>query len=713
MADRVGEKFGNYRLVRPLGKGGFADVYLGQHIHLDSFVAVKILLARMMEHEQGEFLHEARLIASLEHPSIVRVLDCGIEHDTAFLIMNYAPHGTLRQRHPKGDRLDLIQTLSYARQVTSALHYAHSRRIIHRDVKPENMLLGLHDEILLSDFGIALISASSSSQSTQATAGTISYMAPEQVLGKPRLASDQYALGIVIYEWLCGERPFQGSFSELCAQHLYATPPPLTTRNPNVPPAIEAVVMRALAKQPHERFPSIQEFMQALEIAGAGQHKNVIDVVVDAPEMKPFWIHAEDSIPTLVKSAPPSQVTTGGGNQPGEKGPMTPLPFPDQLERAIVDANSGDSHKETLLPPTLYASPRVNTHVNEKEPDSGVLTGTVTQISHRNRTLRRLLYSIPVAIVILALIGGSLLLGLQHFSNTGSKSNAAGTASSGAITPATTPQGTNQSGLHSPTSTRGTNQGSSGKTTASPTTTKTATNPTAQATTPVTTPPSVTPTATATKTTPPPTQISPTLTVSQPFRVNNFTGCQWDSHGGVGQAPDCPYTLSNATNANGALNWSVTSNNSNVRFSASNGTLAPGQSVTITILDLSACPITDTFQFRGNSNTVQASMICTAITASPDSNTFDNTWCTHNSSWSCVIQITGSSGNSQNTPWSVSLQTPDSKITFSQSQGTLAPGASTIVTINIPSSDCPGNNQIQFIVPGSLPNGSSWLNWSC
>ncbi len=142
MADRVGERFGNYQLVHLLGEGGFAEVYLGQHIHLSSLVAIKLLHSQLMRHEQEEFLQEARIIASLEHPSIIRVLDCGIEHNTPFLIMNYAPYGTLRQRHPKGTRLSLPEILTYVKQVASALQYAHDRKLIHRDIKPENMLLG-------------------------------------------------------------------------------------------------------------------------------------------------------------------------------------------------------------------------------------------------------------------------------------------------------------------------------------------------------------------------------------------------------------------------------------------------------------------------------------------------------------------------------------------------------------------------------------------
>ena len=264
MVDRIGQTFSNYRLLRLLGQGGFAQVYLGEHIHLGSRVAVKVLDTKLVTYEQDEFLREARIVASLEHPSIVRVLDCGVEHDEAFLIMNYAPHGTLRQLHPSGSRLSITKVNAYVRQIAAALQYVHEHKLIHRDVKPENMLRGQHKELLLSDFGIALASSSSSSHSTKVAAGTVAYMAPEQIMGRARAASDQYALGVVVYEWLCGERPFRGSFTEMCTQHLYAPPPSLRERQPSVSPELEAIVCKALAKEPEQRFANIWEFASAL-----------------------------------------------------------------------------------------------------------------------------------------------------------------------------------------------------------------------------------------------------------------------------------------------------------------------------------------------------------------------------------------------------------------------------------------------------------------
>ncbi len=198
MADNIRQQLGNYRLIRLIGRGGFAEVYLGEHIHLGTQAAIKVLQTRLAGEDQQRFFSESLTIARLRHPNIVRVLDFGVDGDTPFLVMDYAPAGTLRQRHSKGTRLPASNIVPYIRQAASALQYAHDQKVIHRDVKPENMLMGANNEILLTDFGIALVTQSSRYQTTQEVVGTVVYMAPEQLQGKPRPASDQYALGIVV-----------------------------------------------------------------------------------------------------------------------------------------------------------------------------------------------------------------------------------------------------------------------------------------------------------------------------------------------------------------------------------------------------------------------------------------------------------------------------------------------------------------------------------
>lgn len=266
-SSRMGQRFGNYQLIRFLGEGGFAEVYLGEHIHLGSQAAIKVLHGQLTSKEIDLFRAEARTLVRLIHPHIVRVLDFGIEGKTPFLVMDYAPNGTLRQLHPRGKSLPLATIILYVKQIAEALQFAHDEKIIHRDIKPENMLVGPRHDILLSDFGIAMMVQSSRYQNAQDMAGTIAYMAPEQIHVHPRPASDQYSLGIVVYEWLCGERPFQGSFKEIAVKHVVVPPPSLLERMPTLPADVEEVVLKALAKDPKDRFGSVWEFACALEQA--------------------------------------------------------------------------------------------------------------------------------------------------------------------------------------------------------------------------------------------------------------------------------------------------------------------------------------------------------------------------------------------------------------------------------------------------------------
>src|SRR5438445_11225820 len=248
MADRLGQQFGNYRLVSLLGQGGYAEVYLGQHVRLNQQAAIKVLHAHLTDQEAEHFQQEAQTIATLVHPGIVRVFDYDVQDGVPFLVIDYAPNGTLRRRYPKGSLVPLPVIVSAVKQVADALQYAHEQKFIHRDVKPENMLLGRRQEVLLSDFGLAALAHSSGSLSTQEAIGTLAYMAPEQIEGHPRPASDEYALGVVVYEWLCGARPFEGSATEVMVQQLSVPPPPLHEKVATIPLGIDQVVLRALAK---------------------------------------------------------------------------------------------------------------------------------------------------------------------------------------------------------------------------------------------------------------------------------------------------------------------------------------------------------------------------------------------------------------------------------------------------------------------------------
>ncbi len=337
MVDRIGQQLGNYRLIRLLGQGGFAEVYLGEHVRLNSYAAVKVLNSQLAGNDAESFQREAHTIARLLHPHIIRVFDYDIAEDTPFLTMDYAPNGTLRHPHPKGTRVPLANIVSYVRQVADALQYAHSEKIIHRDIKPENMLLGRNNEVLLSDFGIAMMTQSSRYQNTLDIVGTVAYMSPEQIQGKPLPASDQYSLGIVVYEWLSGERPFHGSFTEIAVQHVVAPVQPLHENVPGIPQQIEEVVMIALAKDPRQRFASVQSFANAFQ--QASQSVPSLLPPSPVPYVAPLPVNGLPSpvIDAVAETAPTIPAMSGSATPastpvqqplftPNPSNPMTPNP---------------------------------------------------------------------------------------------------------------------------------------------------------------------------------------------------------------------------------------------------------------------------------------------------------------------------------------------------------------------------------------------------
>jgi len=270
----IGQQLGSYRVSRLIGRGGFAKVYLGEHcLGKMPPVAIKALQLSAMQtaedHEKREkFLQEAQTLVQLKHEHIVQVLDCGIEKDKdiAYIIMQYASGGTLREQHPMGETLPPRKILDYIKQVASALQYAHDKRYMHLDIKPENLLIdGETDKILLSDFDAAVIARSIGSQHTQESVrGTPLYMPYEQWSGHPNRLSDQYALAVIIYEWLCGRRPFDDNTPPHERRQM---PPNIRSRDQTISPVVAQVVMKALHPNPEQRYESIQAFVNAFEQA--------------------------------------------------------------------------------------------------------------------------------------------------------------------------------------------------------------------------------------------------------------------------------------------------------------------------------------------------------------------------------------------------------------------------------------------------------------
>lgn len=261
------QQIDGYRLLRLLGRGNNSEVYLATHPKYEHPVALKLLHARTSEREVQRFLMQSAIWSKLDHSHIIHVYDFSLTYSgIPYLVMSYAPQGTLRQRYPRGSRLPLTHVVSYAEQIADALHYVHEHQLVHRDVKPQNMLLGARDEIILNDFGTAIITYSLVPNVADFE-GTVLYAAPEQLEGRSLRASDQYALAVMTHELLCGSWPFLGTFEEVAHKHLCEPPPTVHAKGVEVPWAVEKVLLRALAKDPAQRFASIQDFATALRAA--------------------------------------------------------------------------------------------------------------------------------------------------------------------------------------------------------------------------------------------------------------------------------------------------------------------------------------------------------------------------------------------------------------------------------------------------------------
>src|SRR3954470_6587179 len=264
---------GRYRVLQRVGSGGMADVVCAEDLQLGRKVAIKLLHRRFAEDAEfvERFRREASSAAGLQHPNVVAVYDRGAWDGTYYIAMEYLEGRTLKQLVQEEAPLSPTRAIDLTTQILRAARFAHKRGIIHRDLKPHNVIVDAEGRAKVTDFGIAKAGASDMTQ-TGSIMGTAQYLSPEQAQGHAvSAASDLYSVGIIMYEMLTGRVPFEGeSAVTIALKQVSEAPVPPSAYNPQLPPALEAVVLRALEKDPARRFGDADEFIAALEHAGQG-----------------------------------------------------------------------------------------------------------------------------------------------------------------------------------------------------------------------------------------------------------------------------------------------------------------------------------------------------------------------------------------------------------------------------------------------------------
>jgi eukaryotic-like serine/threonine-protein kinase len=307
-----GTALGQYVILERLGQGGAATVYRARQPSLDREVAIKVLSPTLAEAPGflQRFRHEAHAVSRLRHPNILTVHDFGTQDGMTYMVTEYLPGGTLAERIGRPMPLETVRDIVTA--VGAALDYAHASGIVHRDVKPANILFTREGVPVLSDFGIArMLERSERFTMRGSLIGTPHYMSPEQASGRDvGPASDLYSLGIVLYEMLAGQPPFSGNTSmRILYAHIHEPLPPLGARSPDAPVSLDALLQRALAKDPEVRYPSGRALGEALAAALAGSRPSVVSPAPsdDTPTPQPFPVRPARTMPLPVTPHPGAQ----------------------------------------------------------------------------------------------------------------------------------------------------------------------------------------------------------------------------------------------------------------------------------------------------------------------------------------------------------------------------------------------------------------------
>ena len=329
---------GEYEIFTELGRGGMAAVYLARDLALNRRVAIKVMAPGLLlgQGTMERFKQEAVTVANLQHAHIVSIYGVRQIGDLHFFVMQFVPGRTLEGVLRDVGALPIPVVRAWLYEVGSALGYAHRRGVIHRDIKPGNILLNADGEAIVTDFGIAKVAESPNQTQTGTVVGTPVYMSPEQCYAKELTgASDQYSLGVVAYEMLVGRPPFSGSSFALMRAHTDSPPPPLQETRPDVPPAMEAAIMRMLAKTPEERFPSLADALVSLgatplahddplhaelqKLAAAAERLDQLADIVRTPASPVPKTRERPKQPTAKAAAPTAPVAAGTVQAAGDE----------------------------------------------------------------------------------------------------------------------------------------------------------------------------------------------------------------------------------------------------------------------------------------------------------------------------------------------------------------------------------------------------------
>ncbi len=368
--DFVGKQLGTYRIDSFIGRGGMAFVYKAFQPTMNRFVAIKILPYDLHNDQMYAdlFKKEAQLIASLEHPHILPVYDYGETEAYVYIVMRLIERGTLFEL-TRGVSLTLGRIYDITSQVGDALDYAHSRDVIHRDIKPHNILIDERGNCWLADFGISKILAASSGLTSKGIIGTPEYMSPEQGIGK-RVdeRSDIYSLGVVLYEMVAGRLPFRAETPIATVfQHVYEPPPLPRTVNEKVPAPVEQVIVKALAKNPDDRYAKVTDMLQALGAAMSESDQML--------EFGPISLTAPNS-GFISSFTPPAVAPAFTTTAPQSADTLMTTPKPSTLMEAA--SHSATSAESVSLSPAAASSKAV-VDMEPPEVDSDVVNRLIAR----------------------------------------------------------------------------------------------------------------------------------------------------------------------------------------------------------------------------------------------------------------------------------------------------------------------------------------------